>query len=418
MRIPDLNVSQSVTQRIRDLDLERFKLDKQITTGQKISLPEDGGLTMGRVIQLDSQKSKLAQYQRNSSYATEFINAGHLNLEKLREINQRAQEVSRLAGSNLNGPAVEAYSLEIDQLIEEALNRVNSTQRGRALFAGTELEPDFAHTDVILGQMEKKILDLESNSVGIPTTGNRHHLKQGDEIVLRANGREYVVQAKIEEVSLFNTNQTYNKGDQSVTLESSDLADGILVDAQEFTDRTEIINHFQQKDWSQQPVGTLQDGGAVVYELSFEQLEQLAVSLGAQPSVDFFPRTGGYFALVDQADGSFILEPAENEVSIWDPSKQYASGDFVRWGQDVYKSKDAIPEGSDFSGVLWEKQENDSVVNAFKLTNNESIAYWEALNDNASGDPSHENPDWISINPYERASNVSPWSRRLLLSAT
>ena len=67
MRIPNLNVSQSVTQRIRDLDLERFKLDKQITTGQKISLPEDGGLTMGRVIQLDSQKSKLAQYQRNSS---------------------------------------------------------------------------------------------------------------------------------------------------------------------------------------------------------------------------------------------------------------------------------------------------------------------------------------------------------------
>ena len=83
MRIPNLNVSQSVTQKIRDLDLERFKLDKQITTGQKLSLPEDGGLTMSRVIQLDSTKSKLAQYQRNSSYATEFINAGHLNLEKL-----------------------------------------------------------------------------------------------------------------------------------------------------------------------------------------------------------------------------------------------------------------------------------------------------------------------------------------------
>jgi len=407
MRIPNLNVSQSVTQRIRDLDLERFKLDKQITTGQKISLPEDGGLTMGRVIQLDSQKSKLAQYQRNSSYATEFINAGHLNLEKLREINQRAQEVSRLAGSNLNGPAVEAYGLEIDQLIEEALNRVNSTQRGRALFAGTELEPDFAHTDVIIGQMEKKILDLESNSVGISTTGNRHYLKQGDEIVLRANGREYVVQAKIEEVSLFNSNQTYNKGDQVVTLESSDLEDGILVNAQEFTDRAKIVNHFQKKDWSQNPVGTLQEGGADVYELSFEQLEQLAVSLGGQPSIDFFPRSGGYFALVDQADGSFILEPAENEVSIWDPSKQYAAGDFVRWGQDVYKSKDAIAEGTDFSEILWEKQEDGSVVNAFKLTNNESITYWEALNDNAAVDPSYENPDWISINPYERASNVS-----------
>ncbi|MDG1173279.1 MAG: hypothetical protein P8M67_03175, partial [Opitutales bacterium] len=153
MRIPNLNVSESVTQRIRELDLQRLKLDQQISTGQKITLPEDDGLRMSRVIKLDAEKGKLAQYQRNASYATEFLNAGHLNLEKLREVNQRAQEVARLSGSNLNGPAIETYGYEIDELIEEALNRINATHRGKALYGGMELSPEFSVSDIVLGEM-------------------------------------------------------------------------------------------------------------------------------------------------------------------------------------------------------------------------------------------------------------------------
>lgn len=408
MRIPNLNVSQSVTQKIRDLDLERFKLDKQITTGQKISLPEDGGLTMSRVIQLDSTKSKLAQYQRNASYATEFINAGHLNLEKLRDINQRAQEVARLAGSNLNGPAVEAYGLEIDQLIEEALNRVNATQRGRSLFAGTELKPDFAHSDVISGQMEKKILDLDSNSVGIAETGGRNYLKQGDEVVLRANGREYVVQAKVQAVSLFSTDSLYNKGDLAFTVESKEAQDGILIDNTEFPTQADIINRLALKDWSQSIAGNLtaNEGGHPVYELSFEQIEQLAVSLGGQPNVDFFPRGGGYFALIEDGD-SFVLEPAEDDVAFWNPSNNYAAGDFVRWGQDIYQANQDVDSGTEFSEDFWGKVPDGTVTNAFKLTNDESIHYWEALYDDTTDLPSFDNPNWVSVNPFERASNVS-----------
>ena len=52
MRIPDLNVTQSVTQRLKDLNLQRFKLDQQITSGQKITYAEDDGAKMSRTIQL------------------------------------------------------------------------------------------------------------------------------------------------------------------------------------------------------------------------------------------------------------------------------------------------------------------------------------------------------------------------------
>ena len=67
----------------------------------------------------------------------------------------------------MSGPGVSAYASEIDQLIEEALNRINASHRGRSLFGGHELKPDFALSQIISDDMESKILDLKSNSVGV-----------------------------------------------------------------------------------------------------------------------------------------------------------------------------------------------------------------------------------------------------------
>jgi flagellin-like hook-associated protein FlgL len=197
VRIPDISVSSNILQSIRDLDAKRFQLNDQISSGQKISLPSDDGVRMSRVIQLDSEKSKLAQYQRNSSFAQEYINASQMNLEKLRELSQRGQEIARLAGTNLNGPAIEGFGIETNQLIEEALNRINSKQRGRALFGGTEIVPEFANSDVIYGKFEQKNINFRSGIVGVEGPDHKQYLKQGDELSLRVNGREFVVQTKV-----------------------------------------------------------------------------------------------------------------------------------------------------------------------------------------------------------------------------
>ena len=156
MRLPNITSSNSIIQKINELDQQRFKLDAQITSGQKLTLPEDDGMRLGRVIQLETQKSQLTQYQRNASYAKEYLDAGYLNLDKLVELNQRGQEIARTAGSSLNGAAMETYGHEINQLIEEALNRVNSTHRKQALFGGTKLKPEFNNSEVQLGKREQK----------------------------------------------------------------------------------------------------------------------------------------------------------------------------------------------------------------------------------------------------------------------
>ena len=80
MRVPNLSVSTNVTETISKLNQQRITLDQQISSGQRISLPEDDGMTMGRVIDIETQKSTLTQYQRNASYASEFLNTGYLNL--------------------------------------------------------------------------------------------------------------------------------------------------------------------------------------------------------------------------------------------------------------------------------------------------------------------------------------------------
>ena len=59
MRLPNLSVSDSITNTIRSLDLQRYKLDQQISSGQKITLPEDDGMRLGRVINLDTEKANL-----------------------------------------------------------------------------------------------------------------------------------------------------------------------------------------------------------------------------------------------------------------------------------------------------------------------------------------------------------------------
>ncbi len=413
MRLPDLNVTQSVTQRIRDLDLQRFKLDQQISTGQKIKYAEDDGSMMSRTIRLDSQKSRLSQYQRNASYASEFLNAGNMNLEKLRQINQRAQEIARVAGSGLNGSGVETYSLELDQLIDETLNRLNSSHRGKTLFGGLELKPDFAHSDIIAEEAELKILDLNNSSIGAPSPNGSRYLKQGDEVVFLANGREYVVQAKMPEISDYIVSEDYNKGDLVKVTELTD--DAILIDEAEFSDLGDVLAKLDDKDWSKSKVGDLRDQTAEVFLLDAAQIEQVAISLGNQPNINFFPSSGGYFAIIQKDEGLF-LEPVENKVESWQPNKNYTSGDLVQWGFEYFQASTDIQAGEEFSESFWQKVPSETASNTFLLTEKSNVSYWEATRDGVNGEePSTDSNSWLQINPNDFVSNVSTTAATNLL---
>ncbi len=231
MRIPNISVSENVTSTIRSLDMQRYELDRQISSGQRLSQPEDDGMRVGKLIRVDAQKNQLAQYQRNASYASEFLNAGHLNLDNLRELNLRAQEISRVAGSNLNQSAGETYGFEINELIEEALNRVNATHRGRALFAGTEYKPNFGNSDIVLGQQSKKIISLNNNMVGDEGGDGTRRIDSGEEVVFKINGREYVISAKVNGLSIAKITELAK---DLINQDTESLSDSPIVDTDDY----------------------------------------------------------------------------------------------------------------------------------------------------------------------------------------
>ena len=204
-------------------------MDRQITSGQKLRLPEDDGMRLGRVLRLETQKGQLTQYQRNASYADEFLNAGHLNLDKLTELNQRAQEISRSAGSSLNGPAMETYSHEINQLIEEALNRINATHRKQALFGGTKLKPKFSNSEVVRGKGETKTFSF--NEVSQVGADGQRRMGFGDEIVFALNGREYVLQSKVDGLG---TDQVASKIRDLINNDSDVLKDSLSYETTQY----------------------------------------------------------------------------------------------------------------------------------------------------------------------------------------
>ena len=106
-----------------------------------------------------------------------------------------------MAGSSLNGPAMETYGNEINQLIEEALNRINATHRGRALFAGTQLKPEFSNSEIQLGKEQNSIISLNSSFVGEVGADGLRQIKAGEEVVIHLNGREYVIKATADGLS-------------------------------------------------------------------------------------------------------------------------------------------------------------------------------------------------------------------------
>ena len=69
----------------------------------------------------------------------------------------------QVAGTELNKSAAETYGHEVNELLEEALNRVNSSS-GHS-FAGNEFKPNFGNSDVLLGELTQSSISLNGSLV-------------------------------------------------------------------------------------------------------------------------------------------------------------------------------------------------------------------------------------------------------------
>jgi len=139
MRIATNTVSDSVLAQIQKLSSQQSKLQSQISTGQKISLPEDDPSAVGRILNLDSEARQVQQFKINANRALEVSQATYSGLQDIKKISDRAGEIATLGAGASSPDAYKAYATEVNQLIEQALQSGNTKLRNDYLFSGTAL---------------------------------------------------------------------------------------------------------------------------------------------------------------------------------------------------------------------------------------------------------------------------------------
>jgi flagellar hook-associated protein 3 FlgL len=137
MRVPTHQASSAVLAQIQRVGARQAQLQMQVSTGQRIRSIDEDPAAAGRVIAMQAERARIGQYDRNADRALELSQASFASLKSLQQVSERAGEIATL-GSGVVGPdALRAYSAEVNQLIEQAVQAGNSRLRNDSLFAGT-----------------------------------------------------------------------------------------------------------------------------------------------------------------------------------------------------------------------------------------------------------------------------------------
>lgn len=139
MRIATNTISESVLAQIQKLSAQQSKLQSQVSTGQKISQPEDDPSAVGRILTLDAEGRQVQQFKGNTNRALEISQATYSGLQDMKKISDRAGEIATLGAGASSSDAYKAYATEVNQLIEQAIQSGNAKLRNDYLFSGTAL---------------------------------------------------------------------------------------------------------------------------------------------------------------------------------------------------------------------------------------------------------------------------------------
>lgn len=154
MRIATHTISDNVIRQIQKLNTDQTRLQQQVSTGQRIHLPEDDPAATGRVLHLQTQQRQVTQWDRNASRAQELAQSSYSGLNSLKTVSARAGELSTLGAGSLGLDAMQAYASEAGQLIEHTLQVANAKFGEDFVFAGTAVDtPPFTATRDANGQI-------------------------------------------------------------------------------------------------------------------------------------------------------------------------------------------------------------------------------------------------------------------------
>ena len=247
MRIASSTISDNIVRQIQGLGSQQARLQSQVSSGQRITNPSDDPAAVSRVINLESERREIEQFQRNAERALEVSQASYSGLQQIKKLSDRATEIGTLGAGAQSSDALNAYASEINQLIEQAVQLGNTKFRNDYIYAGTAVDtPPFtaargANGEVTgityAGNTAQSAIALSESSSVAPGTAGTTNTGIGDFINRLVAMRD----------ALRTGNTASVQGAQSNLLTSEDLLVDALSEHGAVQMRIEV-NQTQQKE--------------------------------------------------------------------------------------------------------------------------------------------------------------------------
>ena len=140
-------MSDAVVNRLNRLNRKQTQLNEQIATGQRITMASEDPQAASRVMRLRSEKVAAQQYAKNTNVALGISQATYAAVDRLRQLSDRAGELAVASNSdNVSPQERAAYAVEVDQLIQAAIEAGNTKFQGEYLFNGVNTDTDVSST--------------------------------------------------------------------------------------------------------------------------------------------------------------------------------------------------------------------------------------------------------------------------------
>ena len=139
---------------IEQLTSDQAKLQAQVSTGRRVTEPEDDPAAVGRILILQAQQRQNDQYASNANRAATLANTTFSGLQGIKRISDRIGELSTLGTGAMDTTAMQSYGTETDQLLEQALQLANSQSGNDYIYGGTAVSsPPFVAVRDVNGKI-------------------------------------------------------------------------------------------------------------------------------------------------------------------------------------------------------------------------------------------------------------------------
>lgn len=162
MRIAGTSYTDSLVNQLNFLTSQQYQLQTQISTGHRIQKPEDDPTGTAVALGLQADSSMTNQYAQNISTLQTGATTAYNALQQIKTISDRAGEIATLADGTKTPAELQSYAMEVNQLIQQAVQLGNSKNGDAYIFSGTKANtPPFMATT-----------DASGNVTGVSYQGN------------------------------------------------------------------------------------------------------------------------------------------------------------------------------------------------------------------------------------------------------